>query len=168
VEWVIFVVGLAVTGALAASIALSLTHRTKHHTSRTAAVSAPQPAPATPTTAPAPASPAKPAAPVTTAPAPVATITTPAQQRPASTSLQLTATRGDSWLEVRSGSATGRVLFAQTLPSGETQTFRGSRFWVRFGAASNIDARLGGKTLRLPVGTYSTVVTRAGLGPLAP
>lgn len=155
-EWVIFAVGLAVTGALAASIALSLAHRTKHHAAGGAAVAASLPA-----TTPAPAPTAEPAqAAPPTAP--------PRQERPASISLQLTATRGDSWLEVRSGSATGRVLFAKTLPAGQTQTFRGRRFWVRFGAASNVDARLGSKTLRLPVGTYSTVVTRGGLGPLGP
>lgn len=166
VERTIFVLGLIATAALLAFIGLTLKNRHSHHASAaTAATTAA--APATPAAAPA----ITDSATVTTAP-PATTTTSAAVASPAhvvqGTILTLTATRGDSWLEVRAGSAKGRVLYAQTLTAGTTKRFRGRRLWVRFGAASNLDARLGRAPLHLPVGTYSALVTARGLGPLGP
>jgi RodZ C-terminal domain len=80
-----------------------------------------------------------------------ATVTTPAA---ALVSLGLTA-RADTWLEVRSGSATGPILYGGTLAAGSHEHFRAASLWARFGAAGNVSARLDGKALRLPSGTYS-------------
>ena len=154
-ERIVFVIGLIAAVVVAGSIFLSL----KHGPARRGAGEA---APTTATTA----------ARVTRTPAPAAApATTAVRTRPhqaAAISLWLTASRGSSWLEVRSGSARGRVLYAETLSAGRSAAFRGRRLWLRLGAASNLDASLGGRPLRLPGGTYSTLVTAKGLGPLGP
>lgn len=95
------------------------------------------------------------------------TIATPSESRakPSSAAqLVLTASRGDSWIAVRAGSAHGPVLFQGTLSKGHARTFIDPVFWVRFGDASNVDARLNGQPLSLPAGTVSIVITPQGLG----
>ncbi len=77
-------------------------------------------------------------------------------------SLLLTA-KADTWLEVRSGSANGPVLYDGTLAAGSSKRFRAALLWARFGAAGNLSARVGGKPLQLPAGTYSATVDRHGL-----
>jgi RodZ C-terminal domain len=74
----------------------------------------------------------------------------------------LTASRGDSWLEVRSGSATGTVLYTGTLTSGSSKTFQAGAIWARFGSAGNLDAQLNGASLHLPIGTYSALFDPGG------
>lgn len=76
----------------------------------------------------------------------------------------MTAT-ADTWLSVRRDTASGDVLFEGTLASGDSRSFSGAKFAVRFGAAANVRAHLNGKSLPLPSGTYSTTITSAGLGP---
>lgn len=68
-------------------------------------------------------------------------------------SLALTA-RVDTWLEVRSASANGSVLYSGTLAAPSTKTFHARTLWVRFGAAGNLSALLDGKPVHLPSGTY--------------
>src|SRR5215204_1705051 len=80
--------------------------------------------------------------------------------------LTLRAT-ADTWVDVRAGSLDGDVLYAGILPEGTVKRFRGTRIWVRFGAASNLTARLNGMPLHLPSGTYSALVGARGLQPLA-
>lgn len=74
--------------------------------------------------------------------------------------LVVTASRGDCWLEVRRGSETGPVRYAATLPLGQTVHFQGSRFWVRFGGAGNVDVLFGGKLVSVPSGTVALVLSR--------
>ena len=85
------------------------------------------------------------------------------QSAPNVVAMTLIAALGDSWFEVRSGSATGRVLFSGTLPRGATRTFQGTRLWTSIGGGGNLRARLNGAALALPTGTYSAVITQAGL-----
>ena len=59
--------------------------------------------------------------------------------------LEITATRGDCWLDVRVGSATGPQIFTGTLEHGETRSFVRRRLWVSFGAPSNVELRLNGR-----------------------
>jgi hypothetical protein len=56
-------------------------------------------------------------------------------------------------------------MFEGTLRAGESKTFSGSDFRVRFGGAANVEAVLNGKPLPLPSGTYSVTVGPGGLGP---
>ena len=97
--------------------------------------------------------------PTTTAPAPPETTTvastTPRAKAPTRVTLTVTAARGESWIEVRSGSATAAVVYGGTLPSGSAKTFRARELFVRFGQAGNVDATIDGKRRRLPGGTYT-------------
>jgi Domain of unknown function (DUF4115) len=72
----------------------------------------------------------------------------------------------DTWVEIRSGSANGDVLYSGILPQGSAKRFRSTQLWASFGAASNLTARLNGKSLDLPPGTYSALVRARGLQPL--
>jgi hypothetical protein len=79
--------------------------------------------------------------------------------------LTLTAI-ADTWVEVRSGSANGELLYSGVLPQGGEERFRRAHLWASFGAAANLTARLNGKPLNLPPGTYMALVGARGLKPL--
>jgi cytoskeleton protein RodZ len=83
-------------------------------------------------------------------PKPAAPLTAPTP-KPALARLVLTAARGDCWVSVRAGSASGRVLYEQTLRRGSSVhlTVR-PPLWLRVGAGLNLDATLGGHALRVP------------------
>jgi hypothetical protein len=74
------------------------------------------------------------------------------------TSLALSATRGDCWVEVRAGSATGDVFYAGTLLSGKTIRFHRKKLWLRLGAASNVDVVVNGRPSTVPPGTVELVL----------
>jgi RodZ C-terminal domain len=97
------------------------------------------------------------------APRTATTQITPATTASTSTEVELALTADqDSWVEVRAGSATAAVLFSGTLSSGTKKTFRSASLWARFGSASNLAAKLDGKPLELPAGTYSAVFDPSG------
>lgn len=103
----------------------------------------------------------------TTAPPPPApTTTAPAAPSPAAprlARLAIAATRGDCWLEVRAGSASGRVLYSGFLSQGDSRPFKARRLWVRLGASGNVDLRLNGRSVRsVPVGTVVLLVGQKG------
>jgi len=79
----------------------------------------------------------------------------------------LTATNGRVWLLVRAGDSSGRVLYEGTLEQGQTLPVRLSpRVWMRIGAPSNLEVRLGGKVLGgLPTQPANVVLGRRGLSP---
>jgi RodZ C-terminal domain len=97
----------------------------------------------------------------TTTNAPAATAESTTKASPHTVVLALTAIRA-TWIEVRAASSNGALLSTGTLPAGTTKTFRSATIWVRFGAASNIDAKLNGRPLPLPSGTYDAVFGTAG------
>jgi hypothetical protein len=92
---------------------------------------------------------------------------TETQTRPTSRStgvtLELIAARAESWVEIRSGSAQGAILFAGIMEQGSEQSFRAPRLYARFGSAGSLDARVNDAELRLQPGTYSALITRGGL-----
>lgn len=104
----------------------------------------------------------------TTAPSPPTAAEPIARRRPvkpkrkarpvATTTLVLTATRGDCWVEVSEGSAEGQSLYSGTLPTGETLRFNQPRLWLRLGAASNVDLVVNGRPSALPHGTVELSV----------
>jgi len=55
--------------------------------------------------------------------------------------LTLSAT-ADTWIEIRSGSVNGDVLYSGILPQGSAKRFRSTHLWASFGAAANLTARL--------------------------
>jgi hypothetical protein len=90
---------------------------------------------------------------VTTPPPP------PAGPRP----LVLVASGGDVWLSVRAGSATGTLLFNNTLTAGRHLRFARRRLWVRVGAPWNLTVHAAGKHLPVPLQTTGDMlVTAAG------
>jgi len=98
-----------------------------------------------------------------TTPPPTSTTvtTTPPGAGPAP--LVLGASGGDVWLDVRAGSATGKVLFQSTLAQGRHLRFARRRLWVRVGAPWNLTLAAAGKRLTMPLQTTGDMlVTAAG------
>jgi cytoskeletal protein RodZ len=157
-EWVLFLLGIGVIGALAAAVFYSRTHDDPAVSTRPA-VTSPR------------ASGAVTSHSRTTEQAPPTTTSGGSTTTTRTTSAGLTlrlAAQNDTWISVQSGSSTGRVLWQGTLASGESRRFTASSFWVRFGAAADVNATLDGKTLPLPSGTYSAPITKDGLGAQTP
>jgi len=94
---------------------------------------------------------------------PKAAFAPPAARPPA---LELAATRGDCWLELRVGSSTGPVVYEHVLRQGETARF-GLRkaLWLRVGAPWNLEAKIGrhSVTSDLPPRTGNAEATASGL-----
>jgi len=160
-ERIIFGIGALAIAALVVLIVLEKT-TDRFETRHTSAATEPV------TTAAATKEAAAPAPETTTAPETTAGETTVAPElaRIASgVSLTLSAT-ADTWVEIRSGSADGDVLYSGILPQGSAKRFRSTQLWASFGAASNLTARLNGKPLHLPPGTYSALVGARGLRPV--
>jgi cytoskeleton protein RodZ len=60
------------------------------------------------------------------------------------------AVRGSSLLQVRAGSATGRLLYQGTLERGQSQRFSARRLWLNVGSPESLWLRLNGQPL--PIG----------------
>jgi hypothetical protein len=167
-EQIIFAIGALAIAALVVLIVLQTTDR--FETRDTPAAARPMTtAPATTGAAAQAPPPATTAPETTTAPKTTTGETTAAPEPPRIASgvrLTLSAT-ADTWVEIRSGSADGDVLYSGILPQGSAKRFRSTHLWASFGAASNLIARLNGKPLHLPPGTYNALVGARGLKPLA-
>jgi hypothetical protein len=160
-ERIIFWIGILAIAALVALIVLEKT-TDRFETRRAPAAAPPVTTAAASTDAAGPALP-----PAITSLSTGETTTAPKPARAAATAvrLKLSAT-ADTWVEVRSGSAAGNVLYSGILTQGSVKRFRDKRVWVRFGAAANLTARLNGRPLHLPPGTYEALVRARGLEPL--
>jgi cytoskeletal protein RodZ len=78
------------------------------------------------------------------------------------------ASRGESWLWVRSGSAAGPTVYQGTLLEGKTLpvNLKNGPVWIRIGQPSSIDVRLGGKLVHgLPTQVGNVLLTRRGIRP---
>ena len=78
------------------------------------------------------------------------------------------ASRGSSWLWVRSGGANGPTLYEGTLLQGKTLPVNLNRgpVWIRIGDPTSIVVRLGGKALQgLPTQVGNVLLTRRGIRP---
>lgn len=106
---------------------------------------------------------------------PVGLATTPAQtpgavaKPPVATNgvrLIVTAVRGNCWLEVHSGSATGRIIFQGTLERGQRHVFTGRKLWITLDRPENLRTILNGRTRVLSGGGVKTlIVTARGIRP---
>ena len=75
----------------------------------------------------------------------------PKSQKAASrANLLVRAVRGSSLLQVRAGSATGRLLYQGTLERGQSQQFSARSLWLNVGSPENLGLRLNGKPV--PIG----------------
>jgi cytoskeleton protein RodZ len=78
----------------------------------------------------------------------------------------LVASRGSSWLWVRSGGASGPTVYEGTLLQGKTLpvSLKNGPVWMRIGDPPSIDVRLGGKLVHgLPTQVGNVLLTRRGL-----
>ena len=78
------------------------------------------------------------------------------------------ASRGNSWLWLRSGSANGPTVYQGTLLQGKTLpvNLKSGPVWMRIGDPPSIDIRLGGKLARgLPSQVGNVLLTRRGIRP---
>lgn len=74
----------------------------------------------------------------------------------------LRASRGDSWISVRSPA--GRLLEDRLLQAGSRMSLHGTALWIRLGEAANVDLATSGSRLHtLPARAVVVVVTRRGL-----
>jgi cytoskeletal protein RodZ len=71
------------------------------------------------------------------------------QQVSGSARLELRATRGDSYMIVRSRSAIGNVLYQGTLERGQHQRFDGKVLWLRLETPRNVLVKLNGNRVKL-------------------
>jgi cytoskeletal protein RodZ len=80
----------------------------------------------------------------------------------------VSASRGNSWLWLRSGSASGPTVYQGTLLQGKTLpvSLKNGPMWMRIGDPQSIDVRLGGKLVHgLPTQVGNVMLTRSGLKP---
>ena len=80
---------------------------------------------------------------------PAATTAAVAPDAAGSVRLELRATRGDSYMIVRSGSANGSVLYQGTLERGQRQRFDGTVLWVRLETPANVLVKRNGNRVNL-------------------
>jgi cytoskeletal protein RodZ len=79
--------------------------------------------------------------------------------------LVLYADGGDCWMQVRSRSATGKLLYEGTLQAGQTQRFVDEkRVWLQLGAPAYLKGTVNGKRIRnIPESPAIAVVKADGL-----
>jgi cytoskeletal protein RodZ len=78
------------------------------------------------------------------------------------------ASRGNSWLWIRSGSASGPTVYQGTLLQGKTLpvSLKNGPVWIRIGDPPSLDIRLGGKLVHgLPTQVGNVLLTRHGIQP---
>ncbi|HVM69667.1 MAG TPA: helix-turn-helix transcriptional regulator [Gaiellaceae bacterium] len=99
----------------------------------------------------------------TTAPA----RTTAAPQPDGTVVLEVIATRGDSYVDVRRGDAIGIAEFTGTVERGQKQRFTGSVLWLQVRDPANVLVRLNGNRVQLPaaVKTRGVFVTAKRIVP---
>jgi hypothetical protein len=74
--------------------------------------------------------------------------------------LVVRAVEGSSWMEVRAGTATGRLLYSGTLEPGQSKPFHGRRLQLSLAAPRNVSVRLNGNRVDLPAGKAFVVTAR--------
>ena len=86
---------------------------------------------------------------------------------PKSIRVRLVAARNDSWVQIRAGSSTGRVLFDGIVPAGQSIRAVGrNRLWARFGSLGNFDLTINGRVVHPAFsGTVDTVITASAIRP---
>jgi cytoskeleton protein RodZ len=87
-------------------------------------------------------------------------------QAPTAARLVLRA-RGRCWLWIRTGSASGPVVYEATLTAGRSLHYSlATQLWVRVGAPWNLDVLLNGRRVAgLPLHPGNVLITRQGISP---
>lgn len=74
--------------------------------------------------------------------------------------LVVRATQGSSWMEVRAGSSSGRLLYSGTLEQGQRKEFEAQRLQLALAEPQNVLVRRNGNRIDLPDGTAFVVTSR--------
>jgi helix-turn-helix protein/uncharacterized protein DUF4115 len=74
--------------------------------------------------------------------------------------LNVRAVAGASWMEVRAGSVSGRLLYSGTLEPGQRKTFTGRNIQLALAKPDNVSVRLNGRKVELPAGSTFVVSAR--------
>lgn len=88
------------------------------------------------------------------------TSTNPAASTLGPARLVVRAVRGDSWMEVRAGSAAGRLLYSGTLEQGQRKSFEGRSLQLALREPDNVAVRVNGNRVELPGGSVFVVTSR--------
>ena len=80
---------------------------------------------------------------------PAATPTRHAATKPVSLRLYVRAVGGNSWMEVRNWSASGKPRFTGTVEVGQSQRFVARRLWVNFGNPGNLALVYNGRVVHV-------------------
>jgi cytoskeleton protein RodZ len=86
--------------------------------------------------------------------------TVPAAVSAGPVTLVVRAVSGDSWMEVRAGSVSGRLLYSGTLERGQRKSFQGRRLQLALAEPDNVGVRVNGNRVGLPAGTAFVVTAR--------
>ena len=74
--------------------------------------------------------------------------------------LVVRATEGSSWMEVRTATSSGKLLYSGTLEQGQRKSFDGKSLQVALAKPLNVVVRLNGNKVDLPRGTTFVVTSR--------
>ncbi len=86
--------------------------------------------------------------------------TAPSRPADGRVNLVVRAVRGGSWMEVRAGSVSGRLLYSGTLERGQQKPFQGRRLQLALAEPENVVVRVNGNRVELPAGTAFVVSAR--------
>jgi Helix-turn-helix domain/Domain of unknown function (DUF4115) len=79
---------------------------------------------------------------------------------PGRVDLVVRATSGTSWMEVRSGSSSGELVWSGTLERGEHHAFQGKKFQLALSEPTHVSVKVNGSRVQLPSGTAFVVTSR--------
>lgn len=74
----------------------------------------------------------------------------------------LRAVKGDTFVEVRTATRSGRPLFSGTIEKGSSHTFTRSRLWLSIASPDNVRVLVNGKRTSVPAGGELLVSARNG------
>jgi cytoskeleton protein RodZ len=74
--------------------------------------------------------------------------------------LAVRASEGSSWMEVRTATSSGKLLYSGTLEQGQRKSFDGKSLQVALAKPQNVVVRLNGNRVELPRGTTFVVTSR--------
>ncbi len=74
--------------------------------------------------------------------------------------LVVRATEGSSWMEVRTATSSGKLLYSGTLEQGQRKSFDGKSLQVALAKPLNVVVRVNGNRVDLPRGTTFVVTSR--------
>lgn len=91
----------------------------------------------------------------------LATTPTTASTQPRGTAhLVVRASDGGSWMEVRAGSSSGKLIYSGTLEKGQRKSFDGRSLQLALAKPQNVVVRVNGNKVELPRGTAFVVTSQ--------